>query len=222
MPEKIETFVKTHFFALQKVADAPDHALEESSRLAQAFAKTGLDATWQEHMADMESLVGAPIKDWHAGHLARLQGNVLPVWAKRDAYVGGVSTTQRLEELQRQAAETLAKMKFAMVRETLLGHVMLQDADVQSRMKALVSEMYDRSKTNPLAFLDHLAHRRYASTFANSNKPSVQWSKTDKTTELICQLASLTYLEIQTSLQSGNNTEEKDVPTSVVADISVS
>lgn len=222
MPEKIENFVKTHFFALQKVANAPDSNLEEGSRLVQAFSKTGLDATWQDHLTSMESLVGAPIKDWHAGHLAKLQGNTLPVWAKRDAYVGGFSATQRLEELQRQAAETLSKMKFAMVRETLLGHVTLQDADVQARMKALVSEMYDRSRANPLAFLDHLAHRRYGNTFSHSNKPSAQWAKNDKTTELICQLASLTYLEIQTSLQSDNNTEEKNVPTSVAADISVS
>ncbi len=222
MPEKIENFVKTHFFALQKIANAPDSNLEEGSRLVQAFAKTGLDATWQDHLPSMERLVGAPVKDWHAGHLAKLQGNTLPVWAKRDAYVGGFSATQRLEELQRQAAETLSKMKFAMVRETLLGHVALQDEDVQARMKALVSEMYDRSRANPLGFLDHLAHRRYGNTFSNSNKPSAQWAKTDKTTELICQLASLTYLEIQTSLQSDNSTEEKNVPTSVAADISVS
>ncbi len=173
-------------------------------------------------MPDMETLVGEPISTWHAGHLARLKGQALPEWAKRDVYINGFSTTQHLEKLHDEAAMTLSKMKYALVRETLTRHAQLYDAPVQTKMKSLLSELYTKSPRDPLVFLEHLAHRRFAkSAFVTTTKPSAQWADSNKTTELVCQLANLTLLHIQTSLQAGNNIEQKNVPTVAIPYISV-
>lgn len=223
MPKNLQTFVQDNFFALRKVAVAPDSFLPESAQLKSAFDATGIEGkNWQDALPEMETLVGAPVADWHAGHLARMKGQTLPDWAKRDTYLTGYGTAQRLEELQREAADTLAKMKYALVREALTRHAQLYDADVQTKMKALLTEIYDKSRKDPMVLLGHLARRQYTATsFGNTAKPSAIWSKNDKTTELVCQLANLTFLQIQTSLQSGNNIEQKNVPTDTVADISV-
>lgn len=223
MSKELTDFVKTHFFTLKKVNNAPDSFVSENVQLNVAFSETGLTGKiWQESLPDMEVAVGSPIAEWHAGHLARMKGETLPVWDKRDAYIGGFGKTQRLEELQRQAAETLSKMKYALIRETLTRHAQLYDTDVQTKMRLLLKEMYTASKNDPMRFLEHLAHRRFlASTFSTAPKPSAQWSRHDKTTELVCQLANLTFLEIQTALQADNEVEKNNAPTSTVADISV-
>lgn len=223
MSNNIHKFVERHFFALQKAACDEDHFSFENTQLNEAFIKAGMSGNhWTGALAEMESLVGAPIAAWHSGHLAWLKGNTLPAWEKKDAYIGGFSTAKRLEDLQRQAADTLAKMKYAFVRETLTHHAQLHGPEVQSMMGIFLKELQDKSQKDPLVFLGHLAHRRFAlSLFSNTTKPSASWSKNDKTTELVRQLANLTYLEIQRSLSAHNDSEQKNVPTSTVADISV-
>ena len=223
MSKELTDFVKTHFFTLKKINNAPDSFIPENVQLNVAFSETGVAGKiWQDALSDMEVAVGSPIDQWHAGHLARMKGETLPVWEKRDAYIGGFGKTQRLEELQRQAAETLSKMKYALIRETLTRHAQLYDADVQTRMTALLKEMYTVSRKDPMLFLENLANRRFlVHSYGNLPKPNPQWSKNDKTTELVCQLANLTFLEIQTSLQSDNEIEKNNVPTSPMADISV-
>lgn len=222
MPKKLDIFLQQHFFALKQAVQEPANCTNNIN-LDQAFLKAGFDqGRWQEYLPEMEALVGVPVAQWHAGHLAHLTGAQLPTWDKRDAYIAGFSKTKHLEELQRQAAETLSKMKFAFVRETLLRHAQLYDTDVQTKMGVLLNELQQKAFGNPLAFLEHLANRRFAPGMMHgTNRPDVIWKKNDKTTELVCQLANLTYLQIQNSLQADNTNEQNNVPTCAVADISM-
>ena len=222
MQKNLQEFVQKYFFALKKISASPEATMQEAAQLKDLFTEAGFEGFWTERLPEMEELVGAPINSWHAGHLAKMKGQSLPEWDKRDTYLNGFGTTHRLEELQRQAAETLAKMKYALVREALTRHAQLHDVDVQTKMKGLLNELYEKSRKDPMIFLGHLANRQFALTsFGNTAKPSAQWSKSEKTTELVCQLANLTFLHIQTSLQTGNNIEQKNIPTDAVTDISV-
>lgn len=154
MPQNLQKFVQDNFFVLRKVAVSPDTPFyEENAQLKQAFENAGFEGLWQAHQPEMETLVDAPIAMWHAGHLARLKGQLLPEWAKRDTYIDGYSKTQQLEQLQRKAADTLGQIKHALVREALTRHAQLYDADVQTKMKVLLTELYDKSRKDPWLFL---------------------------------------------------------------------
>lgn len=222
MLKNLQNFVQDHFFMLKQVSVLQDTTPQEYTRLGEAFTALGFKDSWVEHLSEMETLVGTPIAAWHAGHLARMKGQELPHWEKHQVYVNGFGTSQRLEELERNAADTLAKMKFALVRDALKHYAQLHDQDVQTKMNALITEMHERSLKNPMVFLEHLANRRFAKTvFGITTKPTSQWSKTDKTTELVCQLANLTFLDIQNALQSNNSHEQTNSPIDPMATISV-
>lgn len=223
MPKKLDLFLQQHFFALQQAVREPDTFNAKNFNLAKAFLEAGFETgRWEDFIPEMEAKVGATIDLWHAGHLAKMKGAQLPEWDKRDVYIAGIGKTKHLEELQRQAADTLAKMKFAFIRETLHRHAQLYDLPVQSKMDDLLKEMQQKAFANPLAFLDQLAHRQFVPhKLHTSTRPDISWAKNDKTTELVCQLANLTYLQIQNSLQPDNTNEQNNVPTCAVTDISM-
>ena len=223
MSKELENFVAAHMFIMKKVAEFHD-GMEDSRRdLTDAFEKSGLPGDyWQDMIPQMEALLGSPIASWHAGHLSKLKGETLPNWKKRDAYIGGFSATQRLEKLHSKAADTLAQMKYALVRDTLTQHAQLYDTEVQQKMASFLSEMYDKAKSNPLAFMENLANRKFAVNMLNITvRPSAQWARIDKTTELVCQLVNLTYLDIQNALHSDNELDKNNALPSTTDSISV-
>lgn len=213
MTSHLQSFVENNFYALKKYLtnDTQDESLKAQLRSTYAHLADHEHVSIEASLPVFETLVGSPVASWHAGHLFQLKGETLPNWDKRDAYIRGFAKSFELEELQRKASDTLAQMKLALLRDALERHAQLYDASVQAKMSQLITEMLN-SPREPLLFLKNLATQKYRPVLAvaTSSRPSNEWMKKDKTTELVCQLASLTLLEIEKTLSNNNTLTQKN------------